>query len=259
MERATDKMPWYDGPCFFELLDSLELPTRYRDLIRIPVLDRMKSDMGVNFYGKIESGVVNRLQEVTIYPIGAKCQITDLYAIYDNEDQRLSYANPGENIRFRMNTDNKHIHRGYVICTVENPVPIVKTFEANMQILDLLEHKPIMSAGYRCIMHVHTAMEEVVIEKVISEVDLATRKTKKVSFGKVGGYYIVHITVRQGVCMELYKTLPYMGRFTLRDEGRTIGIGKVTKIIEGKEPEEASSEEEEEEKEGEEAAGNEEK
>jgi peptide chain release factor subunit 3 len=73
MERATEKMPWYNGPCFFELLDSLETPTRYSDFIRIPILDRMKGDMGVNFFGKVESGVVNRMQEVMIYPVGTKC------------------------------------------------------------------------------------------------------------------------------------------------------------------------------------------
>jgi len=32
--------------------------------------------------------------------------------------------------------------------------------------------------------------------------------------------------------MEPFKTFPQMGRFTLRDEGRTIAIGKVLKVIE---------------------------
>jgi peptide chain release factor subunit 3 len=35
------------------------------------------------------------------------------------------------------------------------------------------------------------------------------------------------------VCVERFADYPQLGRFTLRDEGRTIAIGKVTKLIEG--------------------------
>lgn len=34
------------------------------------------------------------------------------------------------------------------------------------------------------------------------------------------------------VCVEKFERLQALGRFTLRDEGRTIAIGKVTKLIE---------------------------
>ena len=32
------------------------------------------------------------------------------------------------------------------------------------------------------------------------------------------------------ICMEPFKVFPQMGRFTLRDEGKTIAIGKVLKV-----------------------------
>lgn len=34
------------------------------------------------------------------------------------------------------------------------------------------------------------------------------------------------------ICMESFKQFPQMGRFTLRDEGKTIAIGKVLKVVE---------------------------
>jgi len=34
------------------------------------------------------------------------------------------------------------------------------------------------------------------------------------------------------VCVEPFKLFPQMGRFTLRDEGRTIAIGKVLRVVE---------------------------
>ena len=33
------------------------------------------------------------------------------------------------------------------------------------------------------------------------------------------------------VCLERFKDYPQLGRFTLRDEGRTVAIGKVTKLL----------------------------
>ncbi|CAF1566079.1 unnamed protein product, partial [Rotaria sp. Silwood1] len=35
----------------------------------------------------------------------------------------------------------------------------------------------------------------------------------------------------QAICMEPFKRFPQLGRFTLRNEGRTIAIGKVLEII----------------------------
>jgi peptide chain release factor subunit 3 len=32
------------------------------------------------------------------------------------------------------------------------------------------------------------------------------------------------------ICIERFKDFPQLGRFTLRDEGRTIAIGKVEKL-----------------------------
>ena len=34
------------------------------------------------------------------------------------------------------------------------------------------------------------------------------------------------------ICMETFKNFPQMGRFTLRDEGKTIAIGKILKVVE---------------------------
>ena len=37
------------------------------------------------------------------------------------------------------------------------------------------------------------------------------------------------------LCLETFKDFPQMGRFTLRDEGKTIAIGKVLKLVPDKE------------------------
>ena len=49
----------------------------------------------------------------------------------------------------------------------------------------------------------------------------------------VAGQKIVALVeVAVPVCIEPFAKYPQLGRFTLRDEGKTIAIGKVTKLIE---------------------------
>lgn len=42
---------------------------------------------------------------------------------------------------------------------------------------------------------------------------------------------IAILEVGELVCAETYKDYPQLGRFTLRDQGTTIAIGKITKLL----------------------------
>ena len=48
---------------------------------------------------------------------------------------------------------------------------------------------------------------------------------------KSNSVVICRFSLSKPVCMETFDTLPQLGRFSIRDEGKTIAIGKVTKII----------------------------
>lgn len=52
----------------------------------------------------------------------------------------------------------------------------------------------------------------------------------QVKFAKSGSAVVVRIEVEKMICAELFKNVPQLGRFTLRDEGRTIAIGKIIKL-----------------------------
>ena len=51
------------------------------------------------------------------------------------------------------------------------------------------------------------------------------------NFVPVGQKIVAVIEASDSVCVERFAEHPQMGRFTLRDEGRTVAIGKVTKLI----------------------------
>jgi peptide chain release factor subunit 3 len=51
-------------------------------------------------------------------------------------------------------------------------------------------------------------------------------------FSSTGQKIIALIEAAGPVCVEKFSDQPQLGRFTLRDEGKTVAIGKITKLIE---------------------------
>ena len=67
--------------------------------------------------------------------------------------------------------DDEHIQRGYVLCARESPMPVTEIFEAEVQVLELAEYKPILTKGYTCMMHIHTYHDEVIIKDIVKSWD----------------------------------------------------------------------------------------
>lgn len=112
-------------------------------------------------------------------------------------------------------------------------MPVTEIFEAEVEILELLDYKPILSKGYNCIMHIHTYNDEITIKDIIKaeEVDEKgeTVIKQKPQYAKSHSKIICRIVPRQPLALEKFDTIQQMGRFTLRDEGKTIAVGKVLK------------------------------
>ena len=64
------------------------------------------------------------------------------------------------------NLEDENIARGDILCSIENLPQVCQEFEAKIHVLDLPEHKQIMSSGYCCIIHLHSAQEEVFISEI---------------------------------------------------------------------------------------------
>jgi peptide chain release factor subunit 3 len=43
-----------------------------------------------------------------------------------------------------------------VVCSRFSPVPAVTQFEAQLVILELLDHKPLLTGGYKAVLHIHS-------------------------------------------------------------------------------------------------------
>lgn len=59
-------------------------------------------------------------------------------------------------------------------------MPVTDIFEAELDVLDLIEYKPIISKGYNCMMHIHTFKDEVIIKDLVSVTETNERGEKTV-------------------------------------------------------------------------------
>lgn len=112
-------------------------------------------------------------------------------------------------------------------------MPITDLFEAEVDILELLSYKPILSKGYQCILHVHTVADEATVKDIMVAYEKNEKgdviEKQKPQFTKSFSRIICRIQTRVPIPIEKHDTIPQMGRFTLRDEGKTIALGKILK------------------------------
>ncbi|KAF8974748.1 eukaryotic polypeptide chain release factor 3 [Flammula alnicola] len=232
--NLKDRVPksictWFDGPSFLEHLDHMPMVDRKVNApLMMPVSEKYK-DMGTIVVGKIESGRLRKGDSLVLMPNKVPVEVA---AIYTEMEEEVDRAMCGDNVRIRLRgVEDEDISPGFVLTSPSKPIHAVRQFEAQLAIL---EHKSIICAGYSAVMHIHTLAEEVTLPALLHYFDKATgRKSKKPpQFAKKGQKIVALIETAEPVCVERFSDYPQLGRFTLRDEGRTIAIGKITKLIE---------------------------
>lgn len=200
-------------------------------------MDRYKDGNQLYLDGKVESGTIVHGMNLTLVPSGDSITI---HHICNSDDKKIPYAKPGENIKINIKgLDEDKVARGDIICSTYSFCQVAYVIECAIKVLDLPEHKPIMSNGYQCIMHLHAALEEVYIKEIVSQVEKTTAPSgekptinkKSVRFLRSGQAGIVRIeALNNALCCEKFEDMPQLGRFTLRDEGTTIAIGQIKRV-----------------------------
>ncbi|XP_017050593.1 eukaryotic peptide chain release factor GTP-binding subunit ERF3A isoform X1 [Drosophila ficusphila] len=220
--------PWYRGPAFIPFIDELPSLNRKSDgPFIMPIVDKYK-DMGTVVMGKVESGTARKGQNLLVMPNRTQVAVDQLFS----DDFEVTSVGPGENVKIKLKgIEEEDVSPGFVLCDAANPIKTGKIFDAQVVIL---EHKSIICAGYSAVMHIHCAAEEVTVKALICLVDKKTGDKSKTRprFVKQDQVAIMRIECSGMICLEQFKLFPQMGRFTLRDENKTIAIGKVLKVVE---------------------------
>ncbi|EEP76454.1 eukaryotic peptide chain release factor GTP-binding subunit [Uncinocarpus reesii 1704] len=226
-----DLAPWWNGPSLLDYLHNMSMPERKINAPFMMPINAKYKDMGTVIEGRIESGVLKKGATCILMPNREEVTVT---ALYGETEEEIPTATCGDQIRARLRgAEEEDIMPGFVMCSPKRPVHCVTAFEAKIRILDL---KSILTAGFNCVMHVHSAIEEVTFAALLHKLEKETgrRSKKPPPFASKGQTIIARLEVIGGagaVCVERFEDYNQLGRFTLRDQGQTIAIGMITKLI----------------------------
>lgn len=226
-EPVGDLAPWYSDQPFIPYIDSL--PSLKRNVsgpFMMPIVDKY-TDMGTVVIGKVESGECEKGQTLAIYPNRTEVKVDQMWS----DDIEVTKVGCGENVKVKIKgVEESEITPGFVLCDPTNPIKSCKTFDAQVAVLD---YKSIICPGKQFVLHLQAITEEVTLKAIICLVDKKTgeKSQTRPRFIKQDQLAIVRFVAEDVICMETFKDHPQLGRFTLRDEGKTVAIGKVLKLV----------------------------
>ncbi|KAI3651956.1 hypothetical protein MP228_003259 [Amoeboaphelidium protococcarum] len=229
-DRAgKDVCPWYDGPSLLEQLDGMAAVERKNDQpFMMPIAERWKDMGNLIVTGKVESGRVRIGKEAVIMPLKKICEVL---TIQNEAEEEVKGVVSGDNAKIKIRgIDEDEVQPGFVLCSPWASVKTVTRFEVELTILDVTG---IVCPGFRSMLHVHTAVQEVILGQFMYLVDPKTRRKSKKPpmFVKNGQVLVCKMEALLPICLETFEDHPQLGRFTLRDEGKTIAMGKVLKLL----------------------------
>jgi len=227
IERSPN-MPWYNGPTLIEALDMLQPPAKPVDKpLRIPVQDVYSiAGVGTVPVGRVETGVLKVGDKVVFMPPGVVGEVRSI----ETHHVRIEKAEPGDNIGFNVRGVSKRdIRRGDVAGHPTNPPTVAEEFTARIYVI---WHPTAIAVGYTPVIHAHTASIAARITEIVAKIDPRTGKTveEKPKFIKMGEAAIVKFKPIKPMVVEKFSEFPQLGRFAMRDMGKTVGIGVVVDV-----------------------------
>ncbi|MET1128164.1 MAG: translation elongation factor EF-1 subunit alpha [Thermoproteota archaeon] len=228
IERSPN-MAWYNGPTLVEALDNyIKPPAKPVDKpLRIPVQNVYTiSGVGTVPVGRVETGILRVGDKVVFMPPGVVGEVRSI----EMHHQQIPQAEPGDNIGFNVRgVSKKDIKRGDVAGHLDNPPTVAEEFTARIFVI---WHPSAITVGYTPVIHAHTASIAARITEIVAKLDPRTGQVveKNPQFIKAGEAAIVKFKPIKPMVVEKYSDFPQLGRFAMRDMGKTVGIGVVMEV-----------------------------
>lgn len=229
---APELAAWYAGPTLVERIDQFAPPARLvQRPFRLCVSDVYKGlNMGVVAVGgKIEAGLVAANDTLLVLPA---CELCTVKTVLSNHEA-VAVGTAGDNVELGLHgLDPAVLSAGSVLCDPEAPMPVVRKFTAQIITFGPLAHP--ITQGMHVIVHVQNVNEAGFLSKLVATTDrnngTVLKRRPKMLPEKTNA--VVEITLHRPLCLELYATYAQLGRFMLRDSGKTIAAGIVTELNE---------------------------
>ncbi|TFG02581.1 MAG: translation elongation factor EF-1 subunit alpha [Promethearchaeota archaeon] len=234
LSKLSDKMPWYKGPTLIDAIDQFEIPDKPTDKpLRLPIQDAYKiKGTGVVPVGRVETGVLKKNDKILIMPTEFKGEIRSI----EMHHEEIPQAIPGDNVGFSIRGITlKDVGRGDVLSHPDNPTTVILPSGSWKGQIIVIWHPTAIAQGYTPVVHAHTAQCASRFLKLEKKLDQKTGAVieDNPKFIKRNEAAIVELGPIKKLCIEKYTDIPEMGRFAVRDMGRTVAVGIVKEINTG--------------------------
>lgn len=231
LTELSDKFSWYKGPTLIEAIDAFEVPEKPTDKpLRLPIQDSYKiKGTGVVPVGRVETGIMKKGDKIIIMPTGFEGEIRSI----EMHHEEIPQAIPGDNVGFSIRgIDIQDASRGDCLGHPDNPPTVIYPNGKWTGQIIIIWHPTAIAQGYTPVVHAHTAQ---VASKFVALLKKLDQKTGAViednpKFLKRNEAAIVELSPIKKLCIEKYTDIPEMGRFAVRDMGRTVAVGIVKDI-----------------------------
>lgn len=243
--KAYDALSWYSGPSLIDALDMLPSPVERKaqlskQSLRIPIGSVLNiGGVGTVLTGRVASGVLKPEDEVSISHTKksrdpTKIQVKSIQEFHKD----LPQAAPGDNVGFNIKAKNLgagDFLRGSVVASPDDAAtalkPGVDGFLSLVLVVRALGKKKKGGEGawavhkdYTPVVHCGTSQ---VACRVTEIRDLQGKEIEELGQNQRG---MVWMTPVQPIVVEPLAKSPPLGRFALRDSGKTVAVGIVERI-----------------------------
>ena len=230
IKKATNELPWYNGPTILEAIDNLSNNLPQYDLSAPFVLcvsESIDNTNSLSVFGKIESGYVCVGDNVRAYPIDAIIKVAKVKINGNN----VPFASSGTIVELVLQTQllSDNIGIGSALTSPENNIPISKSFKA--RIVTFHMNIPLLR-GANLIFHRHSVDLPLKIDYIVCTVNKKTKSPEKKNPGFVQSNSMADVlfTVSQPIPVDTQENSKSFSRFIIRAGGETLGFGSITKV-----------------------------
>ena len=231
LSKKSDKLSWYDGPTLIDAIDQFVLPEKPTGKpLRLPIQDSYSiKGTGVVPVGRVETGILKKGDKIVIMPTGFEGEIRSI----EMHHEEIPQAIPGDNIGFSIRGITiEDASRGDCLGHPKDPPTVITPNGKWTGQIIVIWHPTALAQGYTPVVHAHTAQVAAKFTSLLKKLDQKTGAVIEDSpkFLKKNESAIVELQPIKKMCLEKYNDFPEMGRFAVRDMGRTVAVGIVKDI-----------------------------
>ncbi|TKJ21297.1 MAG: translation elongation factor EF-1 subunit alpha [Promethearchaeota archaeon Loki_b32] len=231
LSKKSDKLSWYDGPTLIDAIDQFVLPEKPTGKpLRLPIQDSYSiKGTGVVPVGRVETGILKQGDKIVIMPTGFEGEVRSI----EMHHEEIPQAIPGDNIGFSIRGITlQDASRGDCLGHPKDPPTVITPNGKWTGQIIVIWHPTALAQGYTPVVHAHTAQVAAKFTSLLKKLDQKTGAVIEDSpkFLKKNESAIVELQPIKKMCLEKYNDFPEMGRFAVRDMGRTVAVGIVKDI-----------------------------